>query len=154
MREGLAALRAFGEYHRRYYLALLAEGYGQVGQVAEGLDALAEALALANKNRERWYEAELHRLRGELRLTQSSVQSLGSSVQTNQKAEIETNSQPLAPNPQAEAEACFWKAIEIAGKQQAKSLELRAVMSLSQLWQQQGKQTEAHRDLRLVQRRL
>jgi predicted ATPase len=47
------------------------------------------------------------------------------------------------PSTPAEAEACFWKAIEIARKQQAKSLELRAVMSLSRLWQQQGKKDEA-----------
>jgi predicted ATPase len=55
-----------------------------------------------------------------------------------------TNPQPLIPNPQAEAEECFQKAIEIARKQQAKSLELRATVSLARLWQQQGKQHEAH----------
>ena len=49
--------------------------------------------------------------------------------------------------PQAEAEACFHKAIGIARRQQAKSLELRAVMSLSRLWQQQGKPHEAHQML-------
>ena len=43
-----------------------------------------------------------------------------------------------------EAEECFWKAIEIARRQQAKSLELRAVMSLARLWQRQGRQQEAH----------
>jgi predicted ATPase len=51
---------------------------------------------------------------------------------------------PLTLDPQAEAEACFLKASEIAQRQQAKSLELRAVMSLSWPWQQQGKQKEAH----------
>ena len=50
----------------------------------------------------------------------------------------------LTPDPQGEAEACFHKAIEIARKQQAKSLELRAAMSLARLWQQQGKQKKAH----------
>ena len=56
---------------------------------------------------------------------------------------------PLAPNPQAEAEAeaCFLKAIEIARKQQAKSLELRAVMSVARLWRRQGKKAEAYRML-------
>ena len=66
--------------------------------------------------------------------------------------------QPLTPDAQAEAEACFLKAIEIARKQQAKSLELRAVMSLARLWQQQGKQNrsspDVSRDLRLVHRRV
>jgi predicted ATPase len=59
------------------------------------------------------------------------------------------NTHTLAPTPQAEveAEACFLKAIEIARKQQAKSLELRAVMSLSRLWQQQGKKEEARQML-------
>jgi predicted ATPase len=51
------------------------------------------------------------------------------------------------PNSYSEAEACFHKAIEIARRQQAKSLELRAVMSLSRLWQSQGKKEEAHRML-------
>jgi hypothetical protein len=60
-----------------------------------------------------------------------------------------TSSQPLTPNPraEAEAEACFHRATEIARHQQAKSLELRAVMSLSRLWQQQGKKEEARRML-------
>ncbi len=59
------------------------------------------------------------------------------------------NPQLLTPNPQAEVEAegCFQKAIEIAQRQQAKSLELRAAMSLSRLWQQQGKQAEARQML-------
>jgi len=54
---------------------------------------------------------------------------------------------PLIPDPQAEAEECFLKAIEIARKQRAKSLEPRAVMSLSRLWQQQGKKEEARKRL-------
>ncbi|MGE0822210.1 MAG: hypothetical protein AB7P18_08840 [Candidatus Binatia bacterium] len=57
------------------------------------------------------------------------------------------NPQPLTPSPQAEAEACFLKAIDIACKQEAKSLELRAASSLARLWQQQGKRAEAHRML-------
>jgi predicted ATPase len=126
MCEGLAAYRAFGELFRPYYLALLAEGYGRVGQVEEGLDALAEALALVNKNEERWYEAELYRLKGQLTL-KSKVESPKSKVE--------------------EAEGCFWKAIEIARRQQAKSLELRATFSLARLWQQQEKHYEAHRML-------
>ena len=90
-----------------------------------------------NKTGERYYEAELYRLKGELVL-QSGVRSPKSDL---------TNPQPPILNPQMEAEACFLKAIEIARKQQAKSLELRAVMSLARLWQQQGKTAEAHRML-------
>ena len=55
--------------------------------------------------------------------------------------------QSLTPNPQAEAEACFLKAIGVARKQQAKSLELRAATSLARLWQSQGKQYEARNTL-------
>jgi predicted ATPase len=124
MRQGLAASRATGtELWRPYNLAFLAEAYGKIGQAEEGLTALAEALELVDRTGERMYEAELYRLKGELTL-QASVQSLATRVK--------------------EAEACFQKAIEVARHQSAKSLELRAVMSLSRLWQQQGKQHEAH----------
>ncbi len=83
---------------------------------------LAEALAQVDKTGERFYEAELYRLKGTLTL-QSQV--------------------PGSTSKGEEAEACFRKAIELARQQSAKSLELRAVMSLSQLWQQQGKIAEA-----------
>jgi predicted ATPase len=119
IRQGLAAWRATGaELMRSQFLAMLAEAYGKVRQAKEGLAALAEALTVVDQSGERFYESELYRLRGELTLAQSNVQSLGSSVQK-------------------EAEGCFLKAIEIARKQQAKSLELRAVMSLVRLRQQQ-----------------
>jgi predicted ATPase len=129
MRQGLDAHRATGaEIARPNSLALLAEAYGKVGQGEEGLSVLAEALAVVDRTGERVHEAELYRLRGELTLAQSSVQRLESSVQK-------------------EAEGCFQKAIEIARRQQAKSLELRAVMSLARLWQSQGKQEEARQIL-------
>jgi class 3 adenylate cyclase/predicted ATPase len=129
MRQGLAAERATGaELGRPHWLALLAEAYGKVGQAEEGLTALAEALAAVNKTGGRFHEAELYRIKGELTLAQSSVQRLASSVQK-------------------EAEECFLKAIEIARRQQAKSWELRAVMSLARLWQQQGKKEEARQML-------
>jgi predicted negative regulator of RcsB-dependent stress response len=110
-----------------------------VGQTNEGLTVVAEALALVDKNGLRIFEAELYRLKGDLTLQQQSkVESLKSKVPSPQHS---------TPNPHAEAETCFHKAIDIARKQQAKSLELRAVMSLSRLWQQQGKQDEAHQIL-------
>ena len=53
---------------RSYFLALLAEAYGKAGQAEEGLTVLAEALARVDKTGERFYEAELYRLKGELTL--------------------------------------------------------------------------------------
>jgi len=116
---------------------------------------LAEALATVNKTGERVSEAELYRLKGQLTLQKFQVSGSKFQVQENQKAKDKgqkakfTSPQTLTPNPQAEAEAetCFLKAIEIARRQQAKSLELRAVMSLSRLWQQQGKKEEARQML-------
>jgi predicted ATPase len=92
---------------------------------------LAEGFALVDKTGECFVDSKLHRLKGELTLQKLSVVS----------------SQLSVPSPQAEAEACFLKAIEIARKQQAKSLELRAVTSLSRLWQRQGKTVEAQQQL-------
>ena len=136
IRQALAADRSTGATRDRpYNLALLAEASAQGGQTTEGLEALAEALALLATSGVRWWEAELHRLRGEL-LLQSGVQSPESSVLTHHS----TLRMPHA----AEAEACFQQALEIARRQQAKSLELRAAMSLSRLWQQQGKRAEAY----------
>jgi predicted ATPase/DNA-binding winged helix-turn-helix (wHTH) protein len=126
--QGLAAYQATGaEVVRPYFLALLAEAYRTVGQAEEGLSVLAEALAVAHRTGERFYEAELYRLKGELLLTRAGRRA---------KAAGKKGSG-------AEAEGCFQKAITIAHHQRAKSLELRAVMSLSRLWQQQGKQAEA-----------
>jgi predicted ATPase len=118
--QGLAAHRATGaELHRPHFLSLLAEAYGKVGQPEEGLTVLVEALEIVDNAGERNWEAELYRRKGELLLEQQG-QKVG------------------------EAEACFRKALDIARRQQAKSLELRVAMSLSRLWQQQGKQEEAH----------
>jgi predicted ATPase len=119
MRQGIAAHRATGaELVQPYFLALSAEGYGKVGQIEEGLTVLAEALDLVNKNGERFYEAELHRLKGELLLA-------------------------LSPENHKDVEACFRQAIDIARRQGAKSLELRALTSLSRLWEKRGKKEEA-----------
>jgi predicted ATPase/class 3 adenylate cyclase len=120
MRQGLVARRATGaELHRPYFLSLLAEAYGEVGQPEEGLTVLVEALAMADNTGQSYWEAELHRRKGELLLMQKG-QKVG------------------------EAEECYRKALDVARRQQAKSFELRAAMSLSRLWQQQGKQGEAH----------
>jgi predicted ATPase len=133
MQQGLAAYRITGaELQRSFYLALLAEAYGKAGQTEEGLTVLAEALAMVDKTGERFYEAELYRLKGELSLQSRSP-----------KSEV-TNPQPPIPSTQAEvereAEGYFQKAIEIARKQGAKSLELRATTSLVRLRQQQATQ--------------
>ena len=78
MRQGLAAYQATGsELHRPYYLALLAEAYGSRGQTAEGLSLLAEALATVDRTGERGWEAELHRLKGELLLAQAGARPTG-----------------------------------------------------------------------------
>jgi predicted ATPase len=119
IRQGLTAWQATGSYTRPHKLALLASVYGQVGQPEEGLRTLTEALTLVEAIGERFIEAELHRLTGALLLARS------------------------AETP-ADAETCFQQALAIARQQQAKSWELRAAMSLSRLWQQQGKRIEAH----------
>jgi predicted ATPase len=123
---------------RPHQLALLAEACGKVGQTEEGLSALTEALGIVDKNGEREYEAELYRLYGELSLRLGERES----GRTGEKEFIAPSpSHFVAPSSPA---ACFLKAIDIARKQQAKSLELRATTSLARLWQQQGKQQEAH----------
>jgi predicted ATPase len=139
VRQGLEAQE--GEINRTVSIAWLAMGYRGEGQVEEGLVAVAEALRLVDKNDERMYEAELYRIKGELTLAQSKVQSLESKV---------TDPRSWIPDPQGEAEACFLKAIEIAQKQQAKSLELRATVSLARLWQSQGKTAAARQMLAAI----
>jgi predicted ATPase len=107
------------------FYALLVEAYGAGGQTEEGLDMVAQALALVEKTGFRFYEAELLRLQGELLLRRTS-----------------------ADGPQAET--CLHRALDLARSQQAKSLELRAAMSLSRFWQQKGKKNEAYRLLRKI----
>jgi class 3 adenylate cyclase/predicted ATPase len=134
MRQGLAACRATGaEGFRPLWLALLAEASGHAGQGDEGLRAVAEALAAVHTTGERWWEAELHRLQGELLLIQGADRG-------------DWRADPTGPSLIAEAESCFQRALDVARCQQAKSFELRAAMSLSRLWQRQGKRQEA-RDL-------
>ncbi len=117
------------EAARLGHLPILAAAYAKVGRVEEGLGVLAKALALVDKNGERYYEAELYRLKGELSLQSKQVET------SQDKSEVKTN-------PEAEAEECFYKAIEVARRQSAKSLELRAVMSLSRLGRDRARRTK------------
>jgi predicted ATPase len=127
--QGLTAWKATGaEASRPLALAMLAEAYGRVGKIEEGLSILEEALTIVHENEERYYEAELYRLKGELTLQQPGGRKSRSGVQR-------------------EAEKCFLQAIDIARHLSMKSLELRAVMSVSRLWKQQGKTTEARQML-------
>jgi adenylate cyclase len=100
-------------------------------------------MAVIDKTGWRVTEAELYRVKGTLTLQQENQKA----KIKRQKAKIETDPRSLTSDPQGEAEACFQKAIQIACGQQAKSLELRAMMSLARLWQQQGKKAEAHQML-------
>ncbi len=120
IREGLAARQATrAEFLRSHFLALLAEAYGKDEQVEAGLTTVAEALAFVERTEERFCEAELYRLHGELLLQQS-------------------------PDNATEAAACFHRALDVSRNQAAKSWELRASTSLARLWQGQGKTLEAH----------
>jgi predicted ATPase/DNA-binding winged helix-turn-helix (wHTH) protein len=134
MGQGLTAYQATATSWLPYFLAILAERYGQLGAANEGLQVLAEALAAVQKTGECIWEAELHRLKGRLVLQaqhQSPALEGGMLYATDCTLHM------------AEAEACLHQALTIARRQQAKSLELRAAMSLARLWQHQGKRTEA-----------
>jgi class 3 adenylate cyclase/predicted ATPase len=135
LQEGIAVYRAVGdEVGWPIILASLAEAYGKAGQPEAGLRELAAALAVAYKTQELRWEAELHRLKGEL-LLQSPA--------SGPTASLFTPHFTRGMSRLAEAEAFFGRALEVARRQQAKSLELRAALSLSRLWQSQGKRTEA-----------
>jgi predicted ATPase len=118
-----------------FFLSFLAEGYRQQGKLDEALQIVSKALSLTATNLDVFWQAELYRLKGEFTFAQSSVQRRVSRQVKSGRSKI--------PTPQAEAEACFQQAGEIARQQGAKVLELRAAMSLARLWQQQGKQDEA-----------
>jgi len=122
MHQGLAASQAAGiGLGQAPVLAQLAEIYWHTGQTEEGLCLLAEALAVMDRTGERWWEAEVHRLKGELLLAQEGTRQQW-----------------------VEAEECFRHALEVARHQQAKSMELRAAMSMSRLWQRQGRCAAAY----------
>jgi predicted ATPase len=120
MQQGLAASQAAGiELGRAPVLAQLAEVYGHIGQTDAGLRLLAEALAVMDRTGERWWEAEVYRLKGELLLKQAVAD-------------------------EHQAETCFRQALEVARCQEAKSLELRVATSLCRLWQRQSKRGAAY----------
>jgi DNA-binding SARP family transcriptional activator/predicted ATPase len=109
LRESITAFTATGARVRLpYYLGLLARVCGRAGRAEEGLAAINEGMAASRAHNERWWDAELHRLRGDL-LLDSGVEA-------------------------SEAEAAYLRAIEIARAQQARALELRATTSLARLW--------------------
>jgi predicted ATPase len=116
MREGVDAYRATGaNLESPHWLTLLAEGSGKAGCIEEALDILGEALAEVERTGIRYYEAEMHRLEGELRLGFDDERS----------------------------EVCFRRALGVARAQRAKSWELGAATSLAQLLARQGKRDEA-----------
>jgi predicted ATPase len=118
MHQSMADYRSTGaELAYSFWLATLARVYGRTGRMEEGLDLLEKALAIAHRNGEHFYEAEIHRLKGELLLRQGETE--------------------------VEVEQHFWRAIEVARQQSARSWELRATISLCRLWQKQGRREEA-----------
>ncbi|SOZ17144.1 ATP-binding protein [Cupriavidus taiwanensis] len=119
IQHGLADYRDTGaEFELPYFLALAAQVYDKAGKTQLGLDALADALTMASSKEERYFEAELHRLKGNLLLPRSSLHG-------------------MPPNCEA-SKQCFYRAIKIARQQNAKSLELRALFSLARLLQHKG----------------
>jgi predicted ATPase len=120
IRKGLTDLRATGAgLWQPCFLALLAEACGKANRVEEGLAVLDEALAAVHERGERFYEAELHRLKGELLLQRDGAE-------------------------EPEVEASFQMSTAVARAQQARSLELRAALSLARLWAGRGEQRKAH----------
>ena len=128
MIEGLRAWREAGSDLFQYWHALIAEGHARNGHVAKGLAQLDEGFAVIEKSGEVMWEPELYRLKGELLLKARSP---------------DNHSGPEGPPDPIEAEICFQRALQIARQQGAKSLELRAAMSVSRLWSRQDRREEA-----------
>ena len=139
IRDGLAACRKIdSELYRPYFLALLSESHIVAGQADQALTSLTEAIAYTQEKGECYYAAELYRLRGESLL-----------MQANHTAKVTLQRSELI----AESEAFFQQAVEIARSQAAKSLELRAVMSLAKVWSSQAKQQQAYQLLSSIYER-
>jgi DNA-binding winged helix-turn-helix (wHTH) protein/predicted ATPase len=148
MRQGLVDWQANGQaLGKPFWLALLAECYATLGQVGEGLQVIAEALAMAKTRQLRFWEGELLRLRGELLFQQlagetnaSTPDSWPRSTKTGARSSVQV---PLT----IEAESCLRQALDIARRQHAKSLELRAAMSLTRLLQRRREKEAARRQM-------
>jgi class 3 adenylate cyclase/predicted ATPase len=120
MRQAISVMRvAHKGIGMPYRLLLLAGAHMRARQARDALDVLTEALSLVERTGESWFEAELHRVRGEAMQQLPDPERLG-------------------------AEGCFRHAIALAQGQQAKLWELRAAMSLARLWRDQGRRAEAH----------
>jgi predicted ATPase len=125
VRRSLDVVRAIGaESGMPQYLAMAAEAFARAGLTDAGLEAIREALEIVDRTEERWWEPDLHRLRGEL------MRALSGGG--------------------ADAESCFLRAIEVARDRGARLLELRSTTSLARLWRDHGKQAEARRTLAAV----
>jgi tetratricopeptide (TPR) repeat protein len=141
IRQGLAEWQSTGaRVLVPFHLALLAEALSGEGRIEEALSSLVEALSVADATGERVYNAELHRLRGELLLRQAAggggTSPAGAGAQS-----------PPDPDPSghAGAEACFRRSLDITRQQGAKSLELRAALSLARLLRAAGQPSEGRR---------
>lgn len=163
MRKGLAELRAAEtEQQHANYLGLLAEALGRAGQTEEGLQVIEEALQTTEDTDERFSEAEVYRIKGELLLRNSIAQENRRPIADDKTVYMvqSTIEMPLTLKPElrlpvdesvrAKATTCFQNAIKISRKQSAKTFELRAAISLAQLWQLEGKQAEAKEILLLL----
>jgi predicted ATPase len=139
--EGLVLSRANGAgLLRPYFLALLAGVYTTTDRLDDGLNALGESLGAADQFENRIYEAETHRLKGELLLRRNAERS------GNEQASLQGRS-GIVDSDGAEAQRCFQQAIEVARNQSAKSWELRATMSLARLLGRDGRRDEARTTL-------
>jgi tetratricopeptide (TPR) repeat protein len=136
VRQGYTAFLTVGsDIQKTFQSVPMAQAYGTAGQPQEGLKLLNEALGFIEKTGARCSEADIYRGKGEL-ILQSGIRSLQSGVADTQHPRADAQAE-------AEAEACFRKAIAIARQQGAKALELQAALSLGRLWQRQGKRNQA-----------
>jgi predicted ATPase len=119
LRRAINEYRAAYEQYVPYFLTLLAAIQSRYGELTEGLDTVASALGLTGERGSRLLDPELLRLKGELLIARD-------------------------PRAKADAEVAFCQAMDIAQRQNSKSWELRAAMSMARLWRDQGKQNEAH----------
>src|SRR5262249_51345778 len=133
--QGMVRQQELGEVlPQPYYAAILAEASLQIGQPEAGLSIVAEALAAVYAHGHHFYTAELHRLQGELILLAAGCDPPSDTAMLC----------CTAKSPGERAEVCFSQALVVARRQQAKSLELRAAMSLASLWQRRGQPATAY----------